>query len=368
MKSRILGTTAMVAGTFLLSAGGAQGAEKIKLGLGGYWKGLAVAGSQSDGVGQPGANIRQHGFAQESEIHFSGETTLDNGIKVGVNVQLEAETSADQIDESYIYAEGPFGKMVFGQEDPASDAMAIGSPAPIQGVGLASPDFLHATLGNTPASPAVVSNISGDAEKLTYFTPRMQGIQLGLSYTPDGCAAPGCLTAAPALLSQITAGQQSEIIEGAINYVRQFNGGEIDLYAGFAQGDLEVAAAGAEDQDQWGVGFSLVYGDITFGADYRQDDQATSAASTDRTDYSVGVSYTMGDWNLGAAYAHAETEEGAGLGNDETDGYQIGANYTMGPGILLIGGMTFWDVEDNLNAVGVENDAQIFTFGTILNF
>jgi predicted porin len=334
MKGRILGSTAMAAATMLLAANGAHGAEKIKLGLGGYWKALAVAGSQSDGTGQPGANIRQHGFAQESEVNFTGETTLDNGIMVGVNVQLEAETSADQIDESYIYAEGSFGRLEFGQEDPASDAMFYGSPAPIEGVGLASPDFVHATLGNTPATPAVISNISGDANKMTYFTPRMQGIQLGLSYTPDGCAAPGCLTVATGLLSQITAAQQSELVEGAINYAREFSGGEIGLYAGFAKGDLEVPAAGAEDQDQWGVGFTLVYGDITFGADYRQDDQATSAANTDRKDYSVGVAYALGNWSIGAAYAHAETEEGTGLGSDETDGYQIGANYTLGPGIL----------------------------------
>lgn len=376
MKNRILGTTAMVTGAMLLAAGGAHGAEKIRLGLGGYWKAIVAVGSQSDGAGQPGANIRRHGFAQESEIFFTGETTLDNGITFGVNVQLEGETSADQIDESYIYAEGSFGRVEFGQEDPATDSMFYGSPAPIEGSGLASPDLVHSVLGNAVASPAVISNISGDAQKITYFTPRMGGFQLGLSYTPDTCGNPpvaACPSAGAGLQSQINTGQQSEAFEGAVNYVRGFEGGEIALYAGAATANVEgtaaaVAAAGAEDQDQWGVGFTLVYGNITLGADYRQDNQGTSAANTDRTDYSVGVSYAAGNWTFGAAYAHGEAEAGVGLGQDETDGYQIGAFYALGPGIIVTGGWTHWNVDDNLRAVGVENSADEFVIGTVLEF
>jgi len=375
MKNIFLSTTALVAGSMLLTANNAQAAEKIKLGLGGYFSAVVVAGSQSDGVGQSAANTRNHGFARESEIVFSGETTLDNGISFGVNVELEGETSADQIDKSMIYAEGTFGRVEYGQEAPASDAMFYGSPAPIEGVGLVTPDFVSSAMVNGVASPAVISNISGDADKITYFTPRMAGFQFGLSYTPDNCAAvaAACGSDGAGLESQVDTGQQSEAFEGAVNYVRAFNGGEIALYAGMAMANVEgtaaaVTAAGAEDQDQWGVGFTLVYGDITFGADYREDDQGTSAANTDRTDYSVGVSYVVGDWTLGVAYAHGEAEAGTGLGKDETDGYQVGAYYALGPGITLTGGMTYWDVNDNLNAAAVENEAKEFVIGTILEF
>jgi|APSaa5957512535_1039671.scaffolds.fasta_scaffold00124_24 predicted porin len=375
MKNLFLSTTALVAGSMLLTVNGAQAAEKIKLGLGGYFAAVAVAGSQSDGVGQSAANTRNHGFARESEIFFRGETTLDNGISFGVDMQLEGETSADQIDESYIYVQGTFGRVVYGQDDPASDSMYYGSPAPIEGVGLVSPDFVSSVLANGVASPAVKSNISGDADKITYFTPRMSGFQFGLSYTPDTCGAvaAACASDAVGLESQIDTGQQSEAFEGAVNYVRAFKGGEIALYAGMATANVEgtaaaVAAAGAEDQDQWGVGFTLVYGDITFGADYREDNQGTSAANTDRTDYSVGVNYVVGDWTVGMAYAHGEAEAGAGLGKDETDGYQVGAYYALGPGITLTGGMTYWDVDDNLSAAAVENEAKEFVIGTVLEF
>lgn len=365
----------MAAGAMLLTAGTAQGAEKIHLGLGGYFKAFAVFGRQDDGPGQPGQAVRDHGFAQESEVHFTGRTRLDNGIAFGVDVQLEGETSADQIDESYIYAEGTFGKVIFGQEDPASDLMFYGSPWAIQGIGVASPDHVNATLGNAVASPQVVSNISGDAAKITYFTPTMGGFQLGLSYTPDNCAPPAaaCASAGTGLQSRNNIGQQSEVVEAGATYDRKIGGVDVGLYAGLARANAEgtaaaLAAAGTKDREQWGLGVTLGYGAFTFGADYREDDQGTSAAKTDRTDYSLGVNYVTGSWTLGAAYAHGQAEAGVGLGQDETDGYQIGVNYVMGPGIKLISGVTYWDVDDNLNAVGVENTATEFIFGTLLSF
>lgn len=365
----------MVAGGMLLAMGVAQGAEKIQLGLGGFWHAFAVYGDQSDGPGKPGAAFRDHGIAQDSEIHFRGETTLDNGISFGVSIQLEGETKAPLIDESFIFVEGTFGRVNFGQENPASELMYYGSPWAIDGVGLASPDLTFSQLGNSVGAPAVIVNVGGKAERITYFTPRMGGLQLGLSYTPDNCAPPAvaCTSAGTGLQSKRDTGQQSETIEAAVNYVREFGGLNLALYAAISQGTVEgtaaaVTAAGAEDQDQWGLGMELGYGGFTFGADYRKDNQGTFAPNTDRTDYSLGLSYRTGPWTTGVAYAHGEVEEGAGLGQDETDGYQAGVGYNLGPGIVLTGGITYWVVGDNLNSPTIENKSTEFIIGTLLAF
>ena len=372
IKRKVLGTTAMVASTLLFAVGTAQGANKIKLGVGGYFNAFLVYVDQDDGVGEPGANLRKHKISREGEIHFEGKTTLDNGLKFGVSVQLEAETCTDQIDESYMWIEGSFGRVVVGAKDPAPDAMFYGSPAAIPGIGLASPDAVFTTLGNGAATPAVITNISGDSEKVTYFTPRMSGFQLGLSYTPENCeettAGTNCTGTYGGMQGDSTAGQLSEIVEFGANYLRQIGSVDVALYAGYAAADLEAPLAGADDQEQWGVGVQLAFGDFTLGADYREDDQGTSGSNTDRTDYSIGVNYAMGQWTLGAAFAHGEAGAGAGLGDDETDGYQVGAAFDLGPGIVLTGGITFWNVEDNLNAVGVENNGTELVIGTLLSF
>ncbi len=100
MNKILMGTTALVAAGIL--AGSAAAADKVKLGVGGYFHAQLIFASQDDGTGvdltsgtvddEPGANRRTHKVAREGEIHFSGSTTLDSGIQVGAQVQLEAET------------------------------------------------------------------------------------------------------------------------------------------------------------------------------------------------------------------------------------------------------------------------------------
>ena len=82
----------------------------------------------------------------------------------------------------------------------------------------------------------------------------------------------------------------------------------------------------------------------------------------------MGVTCAMGNWTVAAGYAHGAVEAGAGLGEDETDGYQVGLNYGLAPGITLTGGVTFWDVEANTGAAASENTATEFIIGTSLSF
>ena len=76
----------------------------------------------------------------------------------------------------------------------------------------------------------------------------------------------------------------------------------------------------------------------------------------------------MGGWTLAAAYVHGEVQAGVGLGEDETDGYQIGMAYDIGPGIMLTGGVTRWKINDNLNSAASENESTEFIVGTLLSF
>ena len=370
MMERLLATTALGGIGLLLAGAPAGAAEQLQLGIGGYFNAYVVAVDQDDGVGEPGNGRRGHKIAREGEIIFSGESTLDNGLVFGVNIQLEAETCADQIDESYLFVEGGFGRIEIGSEDPATDAMFYGAPQIIAGVGLDTPDDVFAALANGVATPVVIANISGDSEKLTYFTPRLAGVQLGLSYTPENCeeVVGTCGGSYSGLQADNTAGQQSEIAEIALNYSGSFGGLDLNLYGGYAHGNLELAAAGAEDQEQWSLGAEFGWSGFTLGGAYKQDNQGTSGNNTDRRDFGVGLTYAVGPWTLGAAYVHAIAEAGAGLGEDETDGYQIGAQYALGPGVLLTGGLTHWDVQDNLNAPAAENRATTFIVGTNIEF
>src|SRR5690348_15617399 len=131
MKKILLATTAVAA--VALASGDAyaqsSAAGPIKLGLGGYFQFYGVFGEQSNDPGRPGEFRHNFDFKREAEVWFTGQTKLDNGHIAGVDVQLEAESCTDQIDESYIWFQGNWGRLILGSENSAAYLLAVGAPA-----------------------------------------------------------------------------------------------------------------------------------------------------------------------------------------------------------------------------------------------
>ena len=376
MKKLLSGTTALVAAGLLSS--GAYAADPIKLSLSGYFGGGVIMSSQDDGTGEPGANTRNHRIEREAEVAFKGSTTLDNGIKVGVDIQLEAETSGDQIDESFIWFSGSFGKIQFGAEDGPAAGLNVGIPKPSNFFwGAASPVFSPIDCGGNGVGTGAGGSCAvgaygnfgafGDQEKITYYTPKMGGAQLGISYMPENkeLGAGGYAGAD----SDNDAAQQSEAIEIGAKWSGDMGGMSVSIGGGYKKGDLEVAAAGSEDREFWGLGVSITSGKLSAGIHYTSDNNATSANNTDRTDWALGVRYAPGGaWSYGVEYSNSEVEAGTAGGEDEGEAFVIGGNYNMGGGVSFQAEVQFWDISDNLNVAANENDATVFIVGTTIWF
>ena len=90
MKKLLLGSTALVVGGVM--AAPAMAADPIKMGIGGYYTFYALAGNIDSSYAFDGTFTTYKGlaFTQEGEIHFIGQTKLDNGTSVGLTVELEA--------------------------------------------------------------------------------------------------------------------------------------------------------------------------------------------------------------------------------------------------------------------------------------
>ena len=133
MKKLLLGSTALVAGGLL--AAPAMAADPIKIGVGGYYQFYALAGNMESIYAPNGSSIQYKGlqFIQEGEIHFIGQSKLDNGTTVGLTVELEGwnpQVSATAtagsprtIDEAFLFAFGDWGRLEFGSRDQASYRM-----------------------------------------------------------------------------------------------------------------------------------------------------------------------------------------------------------------------------------------------------
>ena len=182
MRKTLLATTVLVAGgTF--AVGPVMAADMLSVGVGGYmeqWVGI----SDLDNAGGNG------GISQwtDSEIFFRGKLEADNGLTFSVKVELEGNTSGDQIDESQMTIGGTFGQIVLGSEDHPAALMHSGT----QDVGVGycgdGPGWVGATGCAREGGIGLGTNgwiVGGDDQKIGYYTPRMNGMQFGAAYIPD---------------------------------------------------------------------------------------------------------------------------------------------------------------------------------------
>jgi predicted porin len=374
MKKILLGTSAIVAAGLL--AAPASAAEKIKLGLGGYYQSAFVL------IDEDVENTRTDSMKQEGEIHFLGETTLDNGIKVGVNVQLEAYTTSDQVDEHYVYFEGGFGRVVLGAENSAPYLMHYSAPSAVVGHGVDSPNFFHASRPTVMAGSNIVSqnalgsnatflNATSDANKLTYFTPRFSGFQLGLSYTPSLQGGRGGSSGAYGNLSENNVGAQEQIVEVGLNYVNTFGAVNFAASAGYTGGSLEAnnAAGAYDDLEAWSLGANLGYAGFTFGGAYMTSNQGRQLED-DLEQWNVGLTYGFGPYKVGVAYAYGSQSNvigtTTGTDKDELQMVEVGGTYALGPGVNLMAGYYYIDFDSDIAAN--RNEANAFMIGTALSF
>jgi hypothetical protein len=126
MKRALLGTSALLGVGMMVHPALAE--EPIHLTIGGYYKAAYMGISDDNGVldddddanPELGHNTNRDGLFSDAEIHFLGSTVLDNGLEVGVQIELEGEDQfGDQVDEAYVWFGGGFGELRVGSDDEA---------------------------------------------------------------------------------------------------------------------------------------------------------------------------------------------------------------------------------------------------------
>ena len=98
-------------------------------------------------------------IAHDGGVNFSASSILDSGIEVGASLSLKikAKDSVDA-DGTSAYISGSFGKVIFGNTDPASKQLAI--TAPSGGYGVNGEDYF---LVSRSADPTYINVVGGAA-------------------------------------------------------------------------------------------------------------------------------------------------------------------------------------------------------------
>lgn len=320
MKKHLLASSALVAAGCVALTSGAIAQDKPTLSVGGYLHEIVgVIINRPDGHDKTSAlDIHNDG-----EIHFRGNATLDNGIKIKAQAELEISehsvfaksqettveedgtvkvtTGQDIIDEVYVNVSGSFGQLRLGQDDSVGWLMLAGysgSWATQVGQTLAFDSNEWVNTGAIAPWLLSIVSMSGDGEKLSYISPRISGLQVGFSYTPN------TVEHNDGEFSKTN--EVHNMIAGAINYVGKF--GETGVGGGFAYetGKRKEGAMG-DDPKEWAVALRADFGPARVAAAYKD------IAKTRRI-FDVGVRYKMGANSFSLTYANGRAHKSAGTG------------------------------------------------------
>jgi len=342
--SKLLSTTVLVSAAALVAAAPASAA---KLKLGGYYE--QWFGWGADGNSTPLSNFD---VKNDAEIFFSFKEKLPNGLTVGGRFEMEAGNgndgqSKDGFDETSVYVSGAFGKLTLGNNDVA--AASAGGVSVVGPVGIIKSDAGD-WIGINGKDQGSLNNSDNDlglsdAQLVHYSTPKINGLQLSVSYTPDGSDGSNS-----DFDDSETSGLK-EGISGLVKYSGKFGGSKVTLAVGhttavdadnsnydmegtnaslkLVQGPFTVTATSASEEisatrkDKF-IGAGLIYKldkansvSVGYGKGKRVN---TSAADREQTTYTFGAQRNLGKGvSISASVFNMETQNASGVGTNVDD-------------------------------------------------
>ena len=363
MKKTLLGTTALVSAG--LVAGPALASDPLTVTVGGSLvTGFYFVDNDSPVAGVDYDDTKVALVARNIDIVAEG--TLDNGLVAGAALKLQigddennALNTGDDatFSEAYAYLEGGFGRMELGATDGAAFKMHYSSPWFVPGNGVDSPNIynIQNLAGSISSRTATYSLLAEDDNKISYFTPRLAGFQLGASFTPDTANDP----VANGFGVTRTNSSTEDVFEIAANYAGELGGVSVGADVFYVTG--EAALVGADDPEEVGAGLSLGFAGFTLGGAYTSVENVvagtqstvTVASRGNETDtWTVGLAYGTGPWTVGVAYLESEAENNLGADIGSNSFLQVGGGYSLGAGVDL--GLDVQFIEDQAGAAARE--------------
>ena len=201
MKKILLGTTGLVGAALIATA---ASAETPKVTLGGFSDFQAGWTNDDQDAGQ-----KSTAFREENTVTVKVDGKTDAGLGYGAQIDLQADISGDTNNKgvnatrTFTYLSGNWGRAELGgnksvastmRVDASTLAVATGGingtwtnfvftpTSPIPGAGFITTAGLPSEHG---ADTLIGDQRSYNANKISYYTPKLAGFQGGVSYTPE---------------------------------------------------------------------------------------------------------------------------------------------------------------------------------------
>ena len=334
----------------------AAAAERIRVRIEGDFQQWVVVGDQNIS-GRRDAETATNTVDQKhnSELFFIGETKLDNGITVGFEVDLELNTDVGgQIGDSFLSLEHDrWGLTQMGDTSNAAVDMHVG--APDGGISVNDGDLIGIEAfvlpegfetSNTLIDTTFLQLGDDTSGKVNYFSPRIGGVRLGLSYIPQfeyGGSNNSSLTRIDGR------GPTTDGVAMAVNYTGSMDsigGVGVEAYAGGLFADVAPANGSG---NPWGIGAGVVFtfGGFEVGGSFASaSGDAPLGQSVDGHSFDVGIAYAFGPYQVGLTYIRGVSRGNRSDSSDQRlDQAILSGTYALGPGIDLVGGLFYFDAD-----------------------
>jgi len=322
-------------------------ASNVSVSVGGQAQGTVFSADQP-----AAASLNQTGVTGEAVLTAALQRDYDSGLTLSLKAAFEAyhdKLSADNyggdlVQKVYAQAQTGLGRVELGMTDGAAYALSVTGPVVD---GATSMDNSNATFFRDPSTGRAFTEIfslnsavesSLNYAKLSYYTPRLFGVQLGASYTPsEGKQVIPFLSNGPHI-----ANRQKSIWEAAVSYSDYFGPLSVGLYGGIALAHADAKTAGHAGLTDWGFGSELDYNinddiKLAFGGAYRHSNTYTfdindAVAGRQTNSAHLSATLTDGPWILGGEYGDGTAEGLVGdpvigvRGTQASVGYVFNAN------------------------------------------
>ncbi len=348
MKKVLYSTTALAAaGLLALTPADAQAAEKIKLGLGGFFIWAAGASDSESKMHDAQGAINMH---TDSEVYVRGNTTLDNGIRVDAIIQFETDpvANAATIDESYLKVGNlkQWGEFRLGTTKSAHFLFRAFGPHVSSIVNATNHDIsvLYVPSTTPLKGPNTFLSHEGGADRMLamYVTPNLNGFQGGISWTP----AQDNTTNSPPQTKGMGATDSENVSMGA-NYKGKFGDASVGISGGYTKVSGKPGAGAEYNTLQ--AGLNVSFAGFSIGGHWaeRNDDTAMSNAD-DREGFMAGVGYKTGPWNVALTWLNTSDDVSMNPGQVEHNQYTLGMTYSLGAGVSVGASIFQVDLQDEM--------------------
>ena len=238
----------------------------------------------------------------DAEVLFNMNGELENGLKIGGRVELEALQGGDQIDETYLIVSGAWGGVRFGMSNSeryratwsvAGPNVAHAVSSGVQTEWLANPGgvggFFRQPLGSAH------TDISNDDPAISYFSPRFNGFRFTATHRPT---------------VQQTGGTNIRWADETMDYTNA-----VDVSADYS-GDIG------------GIGVTLMAG----GASASASDGAGACGEDDYQAVNGGIRLSAMGFSVGGILSDVDDEQRCGSGT----AMHFGASYGQGPWAISV--------------------------------